>query len=75
MTTSFNRLRDEALLDHIDAAIDAAEQRGLDQDLIGRLGERVRNLMIEREARKAAAGAPSLFEALPSVVEAREGAA
>ena len=59
----------------IGTAITAARERGLDDALIELLGETLREIKIEEEARKAAAGKPSLFEALPSVLEAGEGAA
>lgn len=72
---NFDRFDDDALLALIGDAIGAADARGLQEGLIEALGECLRQLMIEREGRKAAAGKPSLFEALPSVLEAREGAA
>lgn len=71
MIPDAGRLRDEALLDLIDSAIAIARDRHLDDELVERLGETVREMMVEKEGRKAAIGLPSLFEALPSVIEAR----
>lgn len=73
--TAFHRLNDQALLAHINEAVAAARDRSLDDALLDLLGETLREIKIEGEARKAMAGEASLFEALPSVIEAREGAA
>src|SRR5690606_38238013 len=75
MRINFKRLDAQEHMDLIGQAIDAAEEQGLEAEVTELLGERLRQIMIQREGRKAAAGVPSLFEALPSVIEAREGAA
>ncbi len=68
------RLNDAALLQLLDAAIAFARARGLETQLADIMGENLAEMRLEAEARKAAAGAASLFHALPSVIAAQDTA-
>lgn len=62
-----SRLNDAALLAHLQYVLAIARARGLDADLRDILGEELLDMRIETEARRFAAGEPSMFFELPSV--------
>lgn len=63
------RIRDDALLTHLTKVISFARERGLDGQVATILGEHIVEIRIEAEARRARAGEPNFFTALPSVRE------
>lgn len=68
-------LNDARLLEHLQFALAIVRARGLDADVRQILGEELLDLQLEAEGRRAAAGEPNMFAALPSVREAADGAA